>query len=37
MVSVSLLAGPLHLTGETKRELAEEGLGKKQQKNRLIN
>lgn len=29
MVSVSLLAGPLHLTGETKRELAEEGLGKK--------
>lgn len=32
MVSVSLLAGPLHLTGETKRELAKEGLGKKQQK-----
>lgn len=29
MVSVSLLAGPLHLTGETKRELAKEGLGKK--------
>lgn len=29
MVSVSLLAGPLHLTGETKRELAEEGLEKK--------
>lgn len=28
MVSVSLLAGPLHLTGETKRELAEEGLEK---------
>lgn len=28
MVSVSLLAGPLHLTGETKRELAKEGLGK---------
>lgn len=31
MVSVSLLAGPLHLTGETKRELAEEGLEKQQQ------
>lgn len=31
MVSVSLLAGPLHLTGETKRELAKEGLGKKKQ------
>lgn len=32
MVSVSLLAGPLHLTGETKRELAKEGLGKKNNK-----
>lgn len=32
MVSVSLLAGPLHLTGETKRELAEEGLEKNNNK-----
>lgn len=35
MVSVSLLAGPLHLTGETKRELAEEGLEKTKQADKL--